>query len=94
MREKLETISDCCTQLQSLVNEYNNAYSLDVASLEIIKSCLESYHFTVTQKIQLKRLVQRYSAIHLFAQLRKIVELTFSSSNELIGELSKYLSRQ
>lgn len=94
IRGKLERINDCCAQLQSLVNEYNNAYSLDVASIELIKSCLESYHFTVTQKTQLKKLVQRYSALDLFTQLRKITELTFSSSNELIKELSQYLSLQ
>ena len=94
IRGKLERINDCCAQLQSLVNEYNNAYSLDVASIELIKSCLESYHFTVTQKAQLKKLVQRYSALDLFTQLREITELTFSSSNELIKELSQYLSLQ
>ena len=94
IRGKLERINDCCAQLQSLVNEYNNAYSLDVASIELIKSCLESYHFTVTQKTQLKKLVQRYSALDLFTQLREITELTFSSSNELIKELSEYLSLQ
>ena len=36
IRGKLERINDCCAQLQSLVNEYNNAYSLDVASIELI----------------------------------------------------------
>jgi adenosylhomocysteine nucleosidase len=94
MRDNIEAIQGCCSQLQSFVSDYNQTYGLEAFYVESMQSCLDSYHFTVTQRIQLKRLIQRYSALDLSPELRKILSKTFNSSNDLINELSEGLSLQ
>ena len=90
--DNIDSIEHCCSQLQSLVHDHNQSYGLAAVYVEAIQSCLDSYHFTVTQRVQLKRLVQRYSALNMSPSLRQIIGKTYKSSRDLIIALSDCLS--
>ena len=85
VEKNLQLIVKCCDQLQELVKDYNEISKLD-STFQVL---LNKLHFTVTQQNQLKRFCQRYRALGRDSELEKIADLDFSSSNEVLGLLSK-----
>lgn len=71
----LDSIKQCCEHLQALVSELNKAQAIDPVYTQIV----DKIHFTVTQKQQLRRLVQQYTA------LNRLDELLFENTSELLA---------
>lgn len=87
INKQVDTIGQFCSYLQQLAISYSRLTHED----PMVISLLEKYRFTVTEKLQLKRLEQRFSAMGKKAKFDRISSKTFSSGKELIKELSKRL---
>ncbi|HIA58864.1 MAG TPA: hypothetical protein EYO00_03080 [Gammaproteobacteria bacterium] len=86
---QIDQIQRLVSGLQELAGAYNNAYKPPAVLVQLESKLNPS----VTQRLQLKRLVQRYHALKCSDKLNNILEKSFNSARQLIAELELNLRR-
>ena len=83
MSGQIDQIQRLVSGLQELAEVYNDAYQLPEAVMQLGSKV----NPTVTQQLQLKRLVQRYHALNRSDELNDFLKKSFNSARQLIAEL-------
>lgn len=80
---QLSELGEIVNDLLNLSEQFNRIYR----ELPEYSLLLNSFHFTVTQQHQLKRLCQRYHALGKLAELDALSRQMFSSAKQLLAAL-------
>ncbi len=86
-RNRLEEL---LRDLDALLENYRSAYALPEEYVKL----LNKYQYTTTQKLQLKRLCERYHALEIEADLKKFSQDAFGTTKQLLSAMQMHIAQQ